>query len=194
VAGFYCGGFVLEGHEVRTVPGFAAEASLYRGRGYYGRMWHRPPGGVHTAQEFDWNAFMDRVPLRCPGGMREICHEERICLGEEVPQCLGWDWQPFDSSNPALGGRRICTEIVMVCDGPETVSQVCECVPFFPRSYPNGSPLGGLPVRRDVDRDVERRERLAAADQVGGFLGEHDRGRVQVARDDARHDRRVDHA
>jgi hypothetical protein len=41
---------------------------------------------------------------------------------------------------------------------------------------------------------IDRRERLAAADQIGRLLGDHDDRRVDVAADQVRHDRGVDHA
>ena len=30
---------MLEGHEMRTIPGFTAEASLYRAGAFYARLW-----------------------------------------------------------------------------------------------------------------------------------------------------------
>src|ERR1700757_1069743 len=42
--------------------------------------------------------------------------------------------------------------------------------------------------------DVDRREGSAAADQVGGFLGDHDDGCVDVAADEVGHYRGVDDA
>jgi transcriptional regulator GlxA family with amidase domain len=44
----------------------------------------------------------------------------------------------------------------------------------------------------DPDGNVGGRQGALAADQVGGLLGDHDRGRVQVAGGDAGHDRGVD--
>jgi hypothetical protein len=112
---------------MNTIPGFAAEATLYEtaGRSYASRGRVQPRSAVYAAQHLAH--LIDSVPLPCPAGTVQRCRQE--CQGQLIQQCDSWDWQPLDPSNPSPWGRWICRGSAELCTEPGW-REVCECQPI----------------------------------------------------------------